>query len=60
MERLLSMLGAHNATVKSREILDLEMRLANVSTSGWFLTKTWFWDGVVFGVGLCLRELCLC
>lgn len=33
MERLLSMLGAHNATVKSREILDLEMRLANVSTS---------------------------
>lgn len=32
MERLLSMLGAHNATVKSREILDLEMRLANVCT----------------------------
>ncbi|XP_065136043.1 endothelin-converting enzyme-like 1 [Paramisgurnus dabryanus] len=33
MERLLSMLGAHNATLKSREILDLEMRLANITVS---------------------------
>ncbi|XP_035390312.1 endothelin-converting enzyme-like 1 [Electrophorus electricus] len=33
MERLLSMLGAHNATVKSREILELEMRLANITVS---------------------------
>ncbi|KAL7825332.1 hypothetical protein AOLI_G00325390 [Acnodon oligacanthus] len=33
MERLLSMLGAHNATVKSREILDLETRLANITVS---------------------------
>ncbi|KAK3531626.1 hypothetical protein QTP70_025811, partial [Hemibagrus guttatus] len=33
MERLLSMLGAQNATVKSREILDLEMRLANITVS---------------------------
>uniref|UniRef100_A0A673HFB4 Endothelin converting enzyme-like 1 n=1 Tax=Sinocyclocheilus rhinocerous TaxID=307959 RepID=A0A673HFB4_9TELE len=31
MERLLSMLGAHNATLKSREILDLETRLITVS-----------------------------
>ncbi|KAJ8367853.1 hypothetical protein SKAU_G00078810 [Synaphobranchus kaupii] len=31
MERLLSMLGAHNATQKSREILQLETQLANVS-----------------------------
>ena len=30
MERLLSMLGAHNATQKSKEILQLETRLANV------------------------------
>jgi hypothetical protein len=30
MERLLSMLGAHNATLKSKEILQLETRLANV------------------------------
>ncbi|KPP65463.1 endothelin-converting enzyme-like 1-like [Scleropages formosus] len=30
MERLLSMLGAHNATQKSREILQLETRLANI------------------------------
>uniref|UniRef100_A0A671S4M0 Endothelin converting enzyme-like 1 n=1 Tax=Sinocyclocheilus anshuiensis TaxID=1608454 RepID=A0A671S4M0_9TELE len=33
MERLLSMLGAHNATLKSREILDLETRLANITVS---------------------------
>lgn len=31
MERLLSMLGAHNATQKSKEIIQLETRLANVS-----------------------------
>uniref|UniRef100_A0A3B3SXI2 Endothelin converting enzyme like 1 n=1 Tax=Paramormyrops kingsleyae TaxID=1676925 RepID=A0A3B3SXI2_9TELE len=31
MERLLGMLGAHNATQKSHEILQLETRLANVS-----------------------------
>ncbi|XP_028818246.1 endothelin-converting enzyme-like 1 isoform X2 [Denticeps clupeoides] len=33
MERLLSMLGAQNATQKSREILDLETRLANITVS---------------------------
>ncbi|XP_059389680.1 endothelin-converting enzyme-like 1 isoform X2 [Carassius carassius] len=33
MERLLSMLGAHNATLKSREILDLETRLANITVT---------------------------
>uniref|UniRef100_A0A8C9VZV5 Endothelin converting enzyme like 1 n=1 Tax=Scleropages formosus TaxID=113540 RepID=A0A8C9VZV5_SCLFO len=33
MERLLSMLGAHNATQKSREILQLETRLANITVS---------------------------
>ncbi|MBN3298517.1 ECEL1 protein, partial [Amia calva] len=33
MERLLSMLGAHNATQKSREILHLETRLANITVS---------------------------
>ncbi|KAJ8410673.1 hypothetical protein AAFF_G00186300 [Aldrovandia affinis] len=33
MERLLSMLGAHNATQKSREILQLETRLANITAS---------------------------
>ncbi|KAK7171328.1 hypothetical protein R3I93_003815 [Phoxinus phoxinus] len=33
MERLLSMLGAQNATLKSREILDLEMKLANITVS---------------------------
>ncbi|XP_051535461.1 endothelin-converting enzyme-like 1 isoform X2 [Myxocyprinus asiaticus] len=33
MERLLSMLGAHNATLKSSEILDLETRLANITMS---------------------------
>lgn len=31
MERLLSMLGVHNATQKSHEILQLETSLANVS-----------------------------
>lgn len=31
MERLLSMLGAHNATQKSKEIIQLETRLASVS-----------------------------
>ncbi|GLD70569.1 endothelin-converting enzyme-like 1 [Lates japonicus] len=30
MERLLSMLGAHNATQKSKEIIQLETRLANL------------------------------
>ncbi|ROL54696.1 Endothelin-converting enzyme-like 1 [Anabarilius grahami] len=33
MERLLSMLGAQNATLKSREILDLETKLANITVS---------------------------
>ncbi|XP_061684229.1 endothelin-converting enzyme-like 1 [Syngnathoides biaculeatus] len=33
MERLLSMLGAHNATQKSREIIQLETRLANITVS---------------------------
>ncbi|KAJ3590171.1 hypothetical protein NHX12_008125 [Muraenolepis orangiensis] len=33
MERLLSMLGAHNATLKSKEILQLETRLANITVS---------------------------
>uniref|UniRef100_A0A667ZXM0 Endothelin converting enzyme like 1 n=1 Tax=Myripristis murdjan TaxID=586833 RepID=A0A667ZXM0_9TELE len=33
MERLLSMLGAHNATQKSKEILQLETRLANITVS---------------------------
>lgn len=33
MERLLSMLGAHNATQKSKEIIQLETRLANVSVA---------------------------
>ncbi|XP_063060390.1 endothelin-converting enzyme-like 1 [Engraulis encrasicolus] len=33
MERLLSMLGAQNATLKSREIIELETRLANVTVS---------------------------
>ncbi|XP_048836249.1 endothelin-converting enzyme-like 1 [Brienomyrus brachyistius] len=33
MERLLSMLGAHNATQKSHEILQLETRLANITMS---------------------------
>ncbi|KAJ8256851.1 hypothetical protein COCON_G00190030 [Conger conger] len=33
MERLLSMLGAHNATQKSREILQLETQLANITAS---------------------------
>ncbi|XP_019906556.1 endothelin-converting enzyme-like 1 [Esox lucius] len=33
MERLLSMLGAHNATQKSKEILQLETRLANITIS---------------------------
>ena len=31
MERLLSMLGAHDPTQKSKEIIQLETRLANVS-----------------------------
>ncbi|TRY93030.1 hypothetical protein DNTS_009489 [Danionella cerebrum] len=31
MDRLLSMLGAPNATLKSREILELETKLANIS-----------------------------
>ncbi|CAN9511146.1 unnamed protein product [Ophioblennius macclurei] len=33
MERLLSMLGAHNATQKSKEIIQLETRLANITVS---------------------------
>ncbi|KAK7882807.1 hypothetical protein WMY93_028981 [Mugilogobius chulae] len=33
MERLLSMLGAHNATQKSKEIILLETRLANITIS---------------------------
>ncbi|XP_067452863.1 endothelin-converting enzyme-like 1 [Thunnus thynnus] len=33
MERLLSMLGAHNTTQKSEEIIQLETRLANVTLS---------------------------
>ncbi|XP_015217241.1 endothelin-converting enzyme-like 1 [Lepisosteus oculatus] len=33
MERLLSMLGAHNATQKAQEILQLETRLANITVS---------------------------
>uniref|UniRef100_A0A8C8MJC2 Endothelin converting enzyme-like 1 n=1 Tax=Oncorhynchus tshawytscha TaxID=74940 RepID=A0A8C8MJC2_ONCTS len=33
MERLLSMLGAHNATQKSKEILQLETRLASITVS---------------------------
>ncbi|XP_037123843.1 endothelin-converting enzyme-like 1 [Syngnathus acus] len=33
MERLLSMLGAHNATQKSKEIIQLETRLANITMS---------------------------
>ncbi|XP_062408837.1 endothelin-converting enzyme-like 1 [Sardina pilchardus] len=33
MERLLSMLGAQNATQKSREIIQLETRLANITLS---------------------------
>uniref|UniRef100_A0A8C8F691 Endothelin converting enzyme-like 1 n=1 Tax=Oncorhynchus tshawytscha TaxID=74940 RepID=A0A8C8F691_ONCTS len=33
MERLLSMLGAHNATQKSKEILQLETLLANITVS---------------------------
>ncbi|KAF3848147.1 hypothetical protein F7725_021175 [Dissostichus mawsoni] len=33
MERLLSMLGAHNATQKSKEIIHLETRLANITVS---------------------------
>uniref|UniRef100_A0A669DJG0 Endothelin converting enzyme like 1 n=1 Tax=Oreochromis niloticus TaxID=8128 RepID=A0A669DJG0_ORENI len=33
MERLLSMLGAHNATQKSTEIIQLETRLANITVS---------------------------
>ncbi|XP_056296697.1 endothelin-converting enzyme-like 1 [Pseudoliparis swirei] len=33
MERLLSMLGAHNATQKSKEIIELETRLANITVS---------------------------
>ncbi|XP_072557596.1 endothelin-converting enzyme-like 1 [Paramormyrops kingsleyae] len=33
MERLLGMLGAHNATQKSHEILQLETRLANITMS---------------------------
>uniref|UniRef100_A0A8C6UHL4 Endothelin converting enzyme-like 1 n=1 Tax=Neogobius melanostomus TaxID=47308 RepID=A0A8C6UHL4_9GOBI len=33
MERLLSMLGAHNATQKSKEIIQLETRLANITIS---------------------------
>lgn len=33
MERLLSMLGAHNATQKSKEIIVLETRLANITIS---------------------------
>ncbi|XP_032362978.1 endothelin-converting enzyme-like 1 [Etheostoma spectabile] len=33
MERLLSMLGAHNATQKSKEIIQLETLLANITVS---------------------------
>ncbi|XP_038134571.1 endothelin-converting enzyme-like 1 isoform X4 [Cyprinodon tularosa] len=33
MERLLSMLGAHNATQKSKEIIELETQLANITVS---------------------------
>ncbi|XP_054650622.1 endothelin-converting enzyme-like 1 isoform X1 [Dunckerocampus dactyliophorus] len=33
MERLLSMLGAHNATQKSKEIIQLETHLANITVS---------------------------
>uniref|UniRef100_A0A3Q2R136 Endothelin converting enzyme like 1 n=1 Tax=Fundulus heteroclitus TaxID=8078 RepID=A0A3Q2R136_FUNHE len=33
MERLLSMLGAHNATQKSKEIIQLETQLANITMS---------------------------
>ncbi|XP_058489394.1 endothelin-converting enzyme-like 1 isoform X1 [Solea solea] len=33
MERLLSMLGAQNATQKSKEIIELETRLANITMS---------------------------
>uniref|UniRef100_G3NPP9 Endothelin converting enzyme-like 1 n=1 Tax=Gasterosteus aculeatus aculeatus TaxID=481459 RepID=G3NPP9_GASAC len=33
MERLLSMLGAHNATQKSKEIIQRETRLANITVS---------------------------
>ncbi|KAG7275119.1 hypothetical protein CRUP_009479 [Coryphaenoides rupestris] len=40
MERLLSMLGAHNATLKSKEILQLETRLANVE---WLAIKLSDW-----------------
>lgn len=43
MERLLSMLGAEDPTQKSKEIIELETRLANVSQLCVFMYTRALW-----------------